>query len=406
MTRPSLVLDGNEVKLRLEADRSTCNDRVHVDWLRFTCLRKSAPIPSEEILFPSAESCVPAGYAHMYDLDVIHERRARVIKLLRELPDPDFAASAQAHALAQKICKILGTDFIIEPELKKGHDFYRYRWSITRNGAECAWIGFLASGDSPRQKTQAETIHANIYGSACTFAHGSWRARMANLIEEVQGKITRVDLALDFFDGISGGLDRIHREWHEGLMDVKGRRPAANTVGPWVEGGRGRSFYFGSKEAGKQTNVYEKGVQLFGLHDATRWERIELRYGNKLRDLPVDVLRRPDDFFAGASDWHCLMLAEHGYACLGEGVKVRAKQAVETVKAEVTRSVRWLTNTASQSLALAFQFLGNEEFLELVTCRNKPGRLQRFADSEISAAFAALSPTVFKPKVPVMGLVH
>lgn len=406
MTRPSLVLDGNEVKLRLEADRSTCNDRVHVDWLRFTCLRKSAPIPHEDVLFPSAESCVPAGYAHLYDLDVIHERRARVIKLLRELPDPDFAASAQAHALAQKICKILGADFTIEPELKKGHDFYRYRWSITRNGAECAWVGFLASGDSPRQKAQAETIHANIYGSACTFAHGSWRARMANLIEEVQGKITRVDLALDFFDGISGGLDRVYREWHEGLMHVNGREPKANTVGPWVEGGRGRSFYFGSKEAGKQTNVYEKGVQLFGIHDATRWERIELRYGNKLRDLPVDVLRRPDDFFAGASDWHTVMLAEHGYACIGEGVKVRAKQAVETVKAEVTRSVRWLTNTASQSLALAFQFLGNEEFLELVTCRNKPGRLQRFSDSEISAAFAALSPTVFKPKVPVMGLVH
>lgn len=402
MTRPSLVLDGNEVKLRLQADRTTSNGRVHVDWLRFTCVLKNAPLPAPGVLFPR-RGTVKDGWTSD---DENEYRHMRIMFALNQLPDIDFAASAQAHALAQKICKILGPEFLLEPELKKGHDFYRFRWSITRNGAECAWVGFLASGDSPRQKAQAETIHANIFGSACTFARGDWRARMANLIEEVQGKVTRVDLALDFFDGISGGLDRIHREWHEGLMDVKGRRPDVNTVGPWVEGGRGRSFYFGSKEAGKQTNVYEKGVQLFGIHDATRWERIELRYGNKLRDLPVDVLRRPDDFFAGASDWHTLMLAEHGHACIGEGVKVRAKQAVETVKAEVTRSMRWLTNTASQSLALAFQYLGQDEFLELVTGRNKPGRLQRFDEKEISAAFASLSPAIFKPRVPVMGLIH
>lgn len=406
MTRSLLVLDGNEVKLRLLADRRKGDSVVHIDWLRFTCALKHAPWPSAEVLFPPAEQSVPAGYAHMYDLDVITERRDRVVALLRGLPDADFAVTSQAHALAQKICKILGPDFVIEPELKKGHDFYRFRWSITRNGNEAAWIGFLASGDSPRQKAQSQTIHANLYGTACTFARGDWRIRMANLVEECDAKITRCDLALDFFDGIKGGLDRVHKDWHLGAMDVAGHRPKPNTAGPWVEGGRGRSFYFGSKEAGKQTNVYEKGVQLFGEKDATNWERIELRYGNKLRELPCEMLRRPDDFFAGASDWHAAMLAEHGRFASAQGVKVRAKQAVETVKAEVTRSVRWLTDTASQSLALAFQFLAEDEFLELVTGRAKPGRLQKFSDLEVSAAFAMLSPAMFKPKVPHMGLAH
>jgi phage replication initiation protein len=224
-------------------------------------------------------------------------------------------------------------------------------------------VGFLASGESPRQQAQAKTIHANVYGSACTFARGDWRHRMANLIEEVNGKITRIDYALDFFDGIRGGLERIRDDWHAGLMDVNGRRPKANTVGPWVDGGRGRSFYFGSKEAGKQTNVYEKGVQLFGELDATRWERVELRYGNKLRDLPVDMLRRADDFFAGASDWHQKMLAEHGKYAEGEGVKVRSKQAIQTVKAEVTAPcagsqippvhlLRWRLSTSDKTHSL------------------------------------------------------
>lgn len=411
MTRPCLVMDGNEVKLRLQADRLKSGGAVHIDWLRFTVELKNAPIPSVEVLFPK-----PVGLTYqdvkdgLTELDIeyrkplVQLRRERVCKLLQDIPDCDFAASSQAHALAEKVCKALGSDFSIEPEVLKGHDFYRFRWSITRNNAECAWVGFLASGDSPRQQAQAKTIHANVYGSACTFAHGDWRNRMANLIEEVNGKITRIDLALDFFDGIRGGLDRIRDDWHSSFMDVNGRRPKANTVGPWVDGGRGRSFYFGSKEAGKQTNVYEKGVQLFGELDATRWERVELRYGNKLRDLPVDMLRRADDFFAGASDWHQKMLAEHGKYAEGVGVKVRPKQAIQTVKAEVTRAMRWFTNTAGASLALLVEFCDYDQMKEVATGRKRPGRLAKFSPEEISAACASLHQQVFQPKVRAVGL--
>lgn len=407
----ALVLEGNEVKLRLQADRIKSGGLVHIDWLRFTCELRHAPIPSVEVLFPSKDRIDYAGVKNglsaaerKFDQSIIQYRREKICELLRDLPDQDFAASAQAHALALKVCKALGPEFTIEPEVKKGQDFYRFRWSITRNDAEVAWVGFLASSESPKLDALAKTINVNIFGSACTFARGDWRHRMANLIEEVGAKITRIDYALDFFEGIRGGLDRIRDDWHASLMDVNGRRPKANTVGPWVEGGRGRSFYFGSKEAGKQTNVYEKGVQLFGELDATRWERVELRYGNKLRDLPVDMLRRADDFFAGASDWHQKMLAEHGKYAEGVGVKVRSKQAIQTVKAEVTRAVRWLTNTAGASVALAFEFLGEDDFMEIVTGRKKPGRLAKFSDSEISDACASLQTQVFQPRVRAVGL--
>ncbi len=398
MTRQKLVVDGNEVKFRLEAARKKSAGVVHVDWLRFTCQFKNAPVPVAEVLFPSKVTDSLLQPRSIAELEDAEWRRAKMLRILRDMPDAEFAASAQAHALAEQVCKALGAGFTVYPEVQKGHDFYRFRWSIVRNGVECAWIGYLASGDSPRQKSQSKTIHANIYGTACTFAQLDWRNRMAKVVEECDAKITRIDYALDFFDGISGGLDRVRDDWHASAMDVKGRRPKANTVGPWVEGGRGRSFYFGSKEAGKQTNVYEKGVQLFGEQDATRWERIELRYGNKMRILSADMLRRPDNFFAGASDWHSGMLAEHGRACIGQRVKVQSKQAIETVRAEVTRSIRWLTNTAAPSLALAFKFLGENEFLELVTGRAKPGRLEKFSDHEISVACAALSPAVYQPK--------
>ncbi|WP_120969272.1 replication initiation factor domain-containing protein [Comamonas sp. lk] len=404
MTKPVLVMDGNEVKLRLQADRTKNSGAIHIDWLRFTCELRHAPVPVMEVLFPTPVQETLERPRSIAELDLESYRRAKMLRILRDMPDAEFAASAQAHALAQKVCKALGPDFRIEPEVKKGHDFYRFRWSIVRNDVECAWVGFLASGESPRQQAQAKTIHANVYGSACTFARGDWRHRMANLIEQVEGKITRIDYALDFFDGIRGGVERIRDEWHAGLMDVNGRRPKPNTVGPWVEGGRGRSFYFGSKEAGKQTNVYEKGVQLFGELDATCWERVELRYGNKLRDLPVDMLRRADDFFAGASDWHQQMLAEHGKCAEAQGIKVRSKQAIESVKAEVTRAIRWLTNTAGASVALAFEHLGQDAFLEILTGRKLPGRLAKFSPQEISAACASLDTQVFQPKVRSVGL--
>lgn len=402
----ALVIEGNEVKLRLQADRIKSGGVVHVDWLRFTCELKNAPVPVAEVLFPSPLTDTLENPRSIAEQDLEQYRRTKLLRILREMPDAEFAASAQAHALALKVCKALGPDFSVDPQLNKGKDFYRFRWSITRNDAEVGWVGFLASSESPKLDALAKTINVNVFGSACTFARGDWRHRMANLIEEVNAKITRIDYALDFFDGIRGGLERIRDDWHAGLMDVNGRRPKANTVGPWVDGGRGRSFYFGSKEAGKQTNVYEKGVQLFGELDATHWERVELRYGNKLRDLPVDMLRRADDFFAGASDWHQKMLAEHGKYAEGEGVKVRSKQAIQTVKAEVTRAIRWLTNTAGASVALAFEHLGQDAFLEILTGRKLPGRLAKFSYQEISAACASLDTQVFQPKVRSIGLAH
>jgi len=385
----ALVLDGNEIKARLIADRAASSVPVHVDWLRFTCLLRNAAFPSIDTLFPAAQS------AHWDDSseaerDEQAHRMASLAKLLRTLPDADFTPSAQAMELAQRVCEVLGDGFTVATEVRKGHDFYRFRWSIERNGNEVGWVGYLASGDSPRQQAQAKTMHVNLYGSACTFAQAGWRDHLANLVDEVGGNLTRCDLALDFFEGLDGGMARIKAEYEAGLMDVAGKRPKCNMVGDWSDGGRkGRSFYIGSKEAGKQTNVYEKGAQLFGEKDATGWMRAELRYGNKLRHLPTDMLRRPADFFAGASDWHAALLREAQAQALPEPVPCTPRLAGETIEAEVTRNVRWLRDVAAPSLSLAFQHLGESAFLELVEHQPTPGRLRRFTPTEIRRAYSS-----------------
>lgn len=374
--KSDLVLDGRDVALRLKAERLRTKQMVHIDWVRFTVRVKNAPFPSVDDLFPLPLT----NYADV--------RQQRMREALAAIPDPDFCVSVQAKNLGDEVCEALGPDFSICPEVRKGHDFYRFRWSIVRNDVECGWVGYLASGDSPRQQAQASTMHVNLYGTACTFAKPGFNHRLATLCRSVEAVLTRVDLALDFFDGLKGGIDRIRSDYMAGLLDNSGNRPSCNMVGDWCNG-RARSFYVGSKEAGKQTNFYEKGHQLFGPKDDSEWLRGELRYGNKLRVLELDILNRPDDYFAGASDYHAALLREAQASFTPAPVPTKSRLAAESVLAEVKRNVQWLRDTAAPSLALAFRHLGEDMFLELVTNQKAPGRLAKFFESEVSGAYQA-----------------
>lgn len=386
--RSALVLDGSEVKLRLTAERERTGCFVHVDWVRFTTVLRKAPTPDVEILFPRGRTHDGNAY----------DKWQEVARVLRTLPDCEHDAAAQAHTLAQRVAEALGADFKVASDVRKGHDFYKFRWAITRNEVECGWVGFLASGDSPRQQAQARTLHANVWGSACTFGDAGWTDRLADLIDECDADLTRCDLAADFFDGITGGMDRVLADYKAGVMDSGGKRLKCNMVGDWANGHE-RSFYIGSKEAGKQTNVYEKGDQLFGVKACSPWMRIELRMGNKLRVLPSDMLRRPADFFAGASDWHALMLAELGAVVTAERVRCHSKLAVQTVEAECVRNGRWFLDTALPTCAAAIRFVGLDVLLDVMFGGKLPKRLQRFSDAELARGFAA----AFKRFSPVEG---
>lgn len=384
--RQDLVLEGNQIKARLLADRTEYKTPVHVDWLRFTIDYKKAPTPTADDLFslplPPASVLAELPQAQRESMNT----RAAVQELQ---PDECFYGSV-AKTVADDVCTMLGPDFFVSSVLNRGQDFYKYRWSITRGGAEVGWVGFLASSDSKKQSAQNDTIHVNLHGAACTFADRAWRQKMADYIDRHEAKITRVDLALDFFDGINGGMLRIKSDYESGAMDHLGKRLTCNMHGPWVDGGRGRSFYLGSKEAGKQTNIYEKGVQLFGEKDATNWERIELRYGNKLRVISSEILKRPADFFAGASHWHAQMLQEHGLpeSITPEKLPCKGRLPAQTVKAEVVRVFRWLRDVAGPSISFAFQHLPDLQLVDLTHSHKLPGRLERFQQSDLVQGIA------------------
>lgn len=410
-----LVIDGDTVKLRIQAEREFTSNKVHIDWVRFTCRLKNAPTPLADVLFPKfsanqqlledRESIASCQYFKESDFlpasqDVDESRqilwraeRQRVQKSLDDLDESGFIAAAQAHELAVRVSKALGPDFVVDPEYRKGMDFYKHRWSILLNGTECGWVGFLSSSESKRQSAQNETIHVNLHGTACTFANPGWNMTIADIVDETESELTRSDLALDFFDGFEKTIEQITEDYRSGACNVGGRQPCSNRQGAW-DNGHDRSFYIGSRSVGKQTNVYEKGDQLYGHLANSEWLRFELRYGNKKRELSSDILRRPDDFFAGASEWHRSVLLSAKAVASAEPVPCTPRLQIQTVEAECSRSIRWLVQTAAATLKVAITHLDPHDLFELIGNAKLPSRLRKFSGSQIESCFKPAIKTV------------
>ena len=409
-----LVLDGSEIKLRLEAERTAHQSPIHIDWLRFTCLlrnvtpdfktRRGPVLPTNEVLGKrSFKSLMPfldyrkpakAAFSTPAIEDIHRLVRSTLEGYEAEHQSPEFQyAAGQALDLANECAEALGPDFLVSPELKPGKDFYKYRFIIEREGHGCGWVGFLAASNSPSAERQNQTIHVNLEGHACTFAAHGWTERFADIVDKHEAKITRADLALDFFDGMGMDFVELKDHYQAGAFDVRGARPSTKQAGDWFNGAE-RSLYIGCRKSGKETNVYEKGDQLFGREAKNPWVRIELRYGNKLRVLPSDILRRPADFFAGASDWHQLQLerSDSMAPVAVTPIPQEKKLPIQTVAAEVSRNLRWAITSAAPTIAAAFKYLSESEFLELCDWRTKslPGRLRRFASSDLQCAFQSL----------------
>lgn len=123
-SKSSLVLDGNVIKLRLEAERLESGSMVHVDWLRFTVrLRNAMPFFTD--LSPTTTSIWDEGL-----------RLPQLLRIINGLPDCERDPCGQAATLADSVCEALGPDYRRAAMLAKGHDFYKHRWPILRNEQE------------------------------------------------------------------------------------------------------------------------------------------------------------------------------------------------------------------------------------------------------------------------------
>lgn len=192
--------------------------------------------------------------------------------------------------LSEALEEILG--FGITQKCKsKGNKFYE---SMYRLGSDSADYGEVHYGG------QRDTVLIELKGLGCNLAKDGWELRMMDFLNSaVRPRITRCDLALDFFDG-EYTPDRAVSDHDNGFFDNHNMRPKSQMVGTaWrKEDGTGKTFYVGTKKSSKFVRVYEKGRQLGDKE--SMWCRFEIQFNHGDIEIPMDILKHQGSYFVGA----------------------------------------------------------------------------------------------------------
>ena len=172
------------------------------------------------------------------------------------LEDEDFIRAASM--LSEEVF-----GFGIYKESKgSGGRFYERCWLM---GSEYALYGRVHFGG------QQNTILFELTGTGCGVAKEGWESRLfAFLTNAIRPKITRVDVAKDFFNG-EYSPNQAREDRNKGLFTCHHVKPKGECLGSdWEEDDeskmtKGKTYGIGSRESSKYVRVYEKGKQLGAL---------------------------------------------------------------------------------------------------------------------------------------------
>ncbi|WP_115431805.1 replication initiation factor domain-containing protein [Neisseria meningitidis] len=210
--------------------------------------------------------------------------------LLKVSGCPLFSDAEYMYVLSRKLEEILG--FGITRKCKsKGNKFYD---SMFRLGSEEVDYGEVHYGG------QRNTVLIELKGVGCNIANPGWELRLKQFLEDsLRPRITRVDLALDFFDG-EYTPEQALLDHDNGFFDNSNQRPKSETIGTaWRnEDGSGKTFYVGRKKNSRFVRVYEKGRQLGDKE--SKWVRFEIQFNYGDIEIPLDILINQGSYFCGA----------------------------------------------------------------------------------------------------------
>lgn len=293
MSAEQLLFDGRRIKIKTQERAAKSDAGVIVDYLRVTVRRDAI----------EALSFIPQG---AMDSEI-------------------------TRLLAVRWAELVGFQF---GEVRgKGRDYYEHTCTIWNdNGRE---VGSVSGGG----EHQAGTFCFTLKGEGCTYAAPGWERTAYEFFNALEAKITRVDLARDFFDGESGGVESVRDAYRQGLFNYNGRKPSCDQNGDW-EHGKSRTWYVGKRESGKVFRGYEKDHQ-FGNLDG-KWWRAEVELRSHQRIIPLESLIRPSSFFAGAYEY-CAQLLQHV-----QPQKVSTGHKV--AEASIESCIRWIERTVAPAL--------------------------------------------------------
>lgn len=165
------------------------------------------------------------------------------------------------------------------------HLNYEQSWEIG-NG-----YGIFATGGD----SVAGTSLISLSGKGCAIVR-DW-GDVHVMLQRLQAKITRVDLAHDDYEGrisLPSAVEwYLAGDFHAG----KGRPPGGELINDF-DSGAGKTLYIGKRQNGKLLRIYEKGKQLGD--PLSPWVRWELELHNKDRVIPLNILLTPGPYLAAA----------------------------------------------------------------------------------------------------------
>nr|DAX31306.1 MAG TPA: Replication initiation factor [Inoviridae sp.] len=184
---------------------------------------------------------------------------------------------------------------IVEKAKHSGGRFYKECWLM---GTDSAQYGRVHFGG------QNNTMLFELTATGCNAALTGWEVRLYEFIQKaIRPKITRVDIAKDFFNG-EYSPEQAKADRLSGLFTNHHMMPCGESVGTdWEEADeskqvKGKTYYVGSRESSKYVRVYEKGKQLGDK--SSNWTRFEIEFKAKDIVIPFEVLTVPGEYFGGA----------------------------------------------------------------------------------------------------------
>ncbi|MES2831774.1 MAG: replication initiation factor domain-containing protein [Pseudomonadota bacterium] len=235
-------------------------------------------------------------------------------------------------------------------------------------GGEMVRIAIVAAGGN----TAGNTLMVDMSGQGCSIVT-DWQAVFATM-QDLDARITRADTALDLLEDFT--VKQFDDLYFAGDFNCGGRIPsrryfeAGDSRNPH---GAGRTLYLGKKANGKELCIYDKGKQL-GDPDSD-WVRVEIRFGNRDRVIPHDIVLDPTKYFAGG-----FIALEHLVSSIAAKIKTDQREiAVEERTIVLSRLAHYLTAAYGKTIhQLAHELKYDYQALyELLHIRGVPRRLEK-----------------------------
>lgn len=226
--------------------------------------------------------------------------------------------SEESTEILEELTRILIPTVKILP-MKFGQAGYKFAKEINLSGQS---IGRIAYGSTHGRNLLTLTGKGT--------AEVNWATFLQYYQILTQPRISRIDIAHDFFEG-EINHDLVIAGYNAGkFKPIKSsKNPSINIIsGTDGEGNnKGRTVTIGNKKSGKFIRCYEKGLERFakifadipedekppaekmtcedvaegmGESSLLNWYRLEVQYGNNDRELPTDMIINRDLYFTGA----------------------------------------------------------------------------------------------------------